>query len=312
MHHRDKNGPRSMALIVILGLVAAFMAAAPTLQAEVANEVCAGCHDEVSEMFINTSHGIYFSDNAALAGVSCEKCHGSGVEHANEGDPALIINPSNSDQFGAAEMCLTCHDDHKFDDWQMSSHKGADITCADCHKVHVDASKSSMKSSPQMCYTCHTDVRAAAYMPSHHPIAEGKMKCEDCHNVHGGSTAMTLDDSGRELCLSCHGEKEGPFVYEHAPVSEECLVCHTPHGSVANSMLKQSEPTLCLSCHPMHFHSISYAVDGPFTIRDRSGVSTLDGFKVGMNTKCTQCHSEIHGSDSPSQTISTGGNTLTR
>ena len=50
MHHRDKNGPRSMALIVILGLVAAFMAAAPTLQAEVDNEVCAGCHDEVSEM----------------------------------------------------------------------------------------------------------------------------------------------------------------------------------------------------------------------------------------------------------------------
>ena len=54
-------------------------------------------------------------------------------------------------------------------------------------------------------------------MPSHHPIAEGKLDCQDCHNIHGGSTSFVQDFSKNELCYSCHAEKEGPFVYEHSP-----------------------------------------------------------------------------------------------
>jgi DmsE family decaheme c-type cytochrome len=152
-------------------------------------------------------------------------------------------------------------------------------------------------------------------MPSHHPIAEGKISCLDCHNAHGGSVSFTLDDSGRELCFSCHAEKEGPFLFEHAPVNEDCMLCHAPHGTVADNLLKQTEPTLCLNCHAMHFHGSIEGIDGPFTppqAPERAGISTPDGFKQAMLTKCTQCHTEIHGSDMPSQSISTGGNALTR
>jgi hypothetical protein len=34
--------------------------------------------------------------------------------------------------------------------------------------------------------------------------------------------------------------------------------------------------------------------------------------KKAMLTKCTQCHSEIHGSDLSSQSITGGGKALTR
>jgi DmsE family decaheme c-type cytochrome len=124
---------------------------------------------------------------------------------------------------------------------------------------------------------------------------------------------MAMDFSGRELCFRCHAEKEGPFVYEHAPVSEDCMMCHSPHGSVADNLLKQAEPTLCLNCHAMHFHA-NVESDDSFTVpRDGSRFSSgKDGWKKGMLTKCTQCHTAIHGSDLPSQSISTGGNALTR
>jgi DmsE family decaheme c-type cytochrome len=152
-------------------------------------------------------------------------------------------------------------------------------------------------------------------MPSHHPVREGKMSCLDCHNPHGGRVGLAQDDSGRELCFSCHPEKEGPFIYEHAPVSEDCMTCHTPHGSVADNLLIQTEPTLCLNCHAMHFHASVEGWDGNFGVPmapERAGFSTPDGWKKGMLTKCTQCHTEIHGSDLPSQSISTSGTGLTR
>jgi hypothetical protein len=44
----------------------------------------------------------------------------------------------------------------------------------------------------------------------------------------------------------------------------------------------------------------------------RNSESTVDGWKKVMLTKCTQCHSMIHGSDLPSQEISNGGGALTR
>jgi predicted CXXCH cytochrome family protein len=108
---------------------------------------------------------------------------------------------------------------------------------------------------------------------------------------------------------------EGPFIYEHPPVTEDCMICHTPHGSVANSLLKQGEPALCLNCHSMHFHAGIVGVDGEFDTPqapERGGFSTPDAWKRVMLTKCTQCHSEIHGSDLPSQSISGQGRSLTR
>ena len=283
--------------------------------AGVSNDVCANCHDETATGFGHTTHGIYFSSKSSLSENSCESCHGSAVEHIEDGDPEKIINPANSGQFGAKELCLTCHTSHKFDNWSFSDHNTADLTCASCHSVHSSYEKPSVSKSSELCLTCHTDVKGALNMPSHHPIGEGKLNCIDCHGVHGEPAALTMDNRGPELCYSCHAEKEGPFVFEHAPVQEDCMICHTPHGSVADNLLKQSEPSLCLSCHPMHFHATVVSVDGAFPTPqapERAGTSDPESFERGMLTKCTQCHTSVHGSDLPSQATSTGGQGLTR
>lgn len=287
---------------------------APSIGAAVPNDVCADCH-EVAEEFHATPHGTYLSGSSTWADNSCESCHGSAVAHIEDGDPEKIINPADTDQFGGSLLCLTCHDNHTFDEWSFSAHNIADVGCSSCHVVHEKGVSSLKKSDPELCYDCHTDIRHATYLPSRHPIAEGKMVCGDCHNVHGGQTQFQQTSSTRELCFTCHGEIEGPYVYEHAPVNEDCMICHSPHGTVADKLLKQTEPALCLNCHAMHFHATVVGSDGPFQPPADSTInvmSTPDGWERGMLTKCTQCHNGVHGSDHPSQSISTGGNALTR
>ena len=303
---------RGSGMFLVLFVTAVLFAAGSSM-AGIPDETCADCHD--TEGFHNTPHGTYFGKDSKLMEYGCESCHGSALEHIEEGDPELIINPANQDQFGGDLLCLSCHKGQHMDDWQFSAHNAADVGCTGCHTIHTTEITSVKKSSPELCYDCHSTVRAASYMLSHHPIAEGKLDCQDCHNVHGGFTPFVQDFSKNELCFSCHAEKEGPFVYEHSPVVEDCMMCHSAHGSVANNLLKQNEPALCLNCHSMHFHATVTGTDQEFAPNanlEREMVSTRDAFKKGMLTKCTQCHNQVHGSDMPSQTISTGGNALTR
>jgi len=308
--HLNKGGPTGPATVLLALLL---MLPAAGFAGDVDNETCAACHEDVVQAFPATAHGRYMNDRPGLSEFSCEACHGSGLRHVEDGDPALILNPAGGDQF-VSQLCLDCHKGDKFDGWMFSRHNSADINCASCHTVH-QAVEAVMPSSPDLCYTCHSDVRAAASMPSHHPIAEGQVSCIDCHNPHGSRATLSLDDSNRELCFRCHADIEGPFVYEHAPVNEDCMICHQPHGAVADKLLKLTEPALCLNCHAMHFHATVNSDPDTFVdpqATERNGRSSLDSFKKGMLTKCTQCHTMVHGSDLPSQAASTGGNALTR
>jgi len=312
MFKPHRPGRARLVIPWFLGIMAVFSLGASDLAGQ-PNEMCADCHEEVVEAFAATPHGTYFSGGSN----GCQSCHGAGLDHIEAGgDPDLIINPANASQFESDLLCLNCHKDPQFDEWHFSAHSGAGLNCSQCHSVHVEFGHTMKAATPTLCYDCHSEVRAATSMPSHHPIAEGEIDCQDCHGIHGGSGRLTQDASGNELCFTCHADKEGPFIYEHAPVNEDCGYCHTPHGSVADKLLTQSEPALCLNCHPMHFHASVEAVDGdwPAVNADltRSGTSTAESWKEAMLTKCTQCHNEVHGSDSHGQAISSGGGSLTR
>lgn len=139
---------------------------------------------------------------------------------------------------------------------------------------------------PYVCYNCHKTQQAQGNLPSHHPIKEGKMRCSDCHNPHGGPSGMLRGESINETCFRCHAEKLGPFVYDHPPVTEDCMICHKPHGSVNNNMLAQPESFLCMKCHP--------SPHGGQRLNTTTGTFTLFAERAG---KCGSCHAETHGSD---------------
>ncbi len=317
----SKPGLYSVLLALILAalwLIPADVSAGPPPNAEyIGSEACGSCHDDVMEGFSETTHGLLLSKVKKYEDKLCESCHGPGSAHAEQQDPDLIINPAKTSGMDDKPLCLDCHSDSKFADWQFSAHGAENVNCSTCHTVHSKAGQMLKTPTPDLCYGCHTDVRAEFYMPSHHPVTEGKLDCESCHNIHGTENKFAMGDDSRELCFTCHPDKEGPFMFEHEPVNEDCRMCHSPHGTVADNLLVQSEPTLCLNCHAMHFHTQLPGQDIPDeepvpTDPNRFITSTPDGFKIGMLTKCTQCHSEIHGSDLPSQSISGSGRALTR
>jgi DmsE family decaheme c-type cytochrome len=247
----------------------------------------------------------------------CEACHGGGSLHVDsDGDQILKFGELLPEE--SAAVCAKCHTEGKLMDWTHSEHALTDVGCTDCHSVHAGGKTALKQQDPELCYSCHQEQMAKANFPSHHPIREGKMTCGDCHNPHG---ELNTDERTTDLCLNCHSRYQGPFVFGHAPVEDDCTICHDAHGSVANNLLVQNEPFLCLQCHEGHFHLLREAnferINGPQSPQANIDAAAVvnashgsEGFQTSFGTKCTTCHKVVHGSDYPSQPLNGGG--LTR
>jgi DmsE family decaheme c-type cytochrome len=290
---------------ILLALCAAVCALA--LPAISADNPCADCHDEVAEAMANQIHMRIEPFEVYGRQVGCEGCHGDGTKHMEEGDPSLIRTFSNPAEDVAA--CLDCHSLKGQAEWQASTHAMENITCLDCHSIHAESNPINT------CKDCHQQVYTQFELPSHHPVPEGYMSCASCHDPHAATefqlkTHMRLND----LCYTCHQNKEGPFIFEHAPVVEDCSLCHAAHGSVPNNLLTVNEPTLCLQCHEFHFHAGLLSPDGPTDVggREFENSNGEHSFNAAMTTKCTQCHSQVHGSDLATQSVPGAGYGLVR
>ncbi|MGK2856103.1 MAG: DmsE family decaheme c-type cytochrome [Thermoanaerobaculia bacterium] len=294
----SKNGLAAMCFI---------LAIAWPISAQVDN-ACAGCHDEAVAAMANSIHMRIKPFEVQGHSVGCEGCHGDGREHMDAGGDATKIK-----RFDAAPewnaTCLGCHTKKGQAQWNASTHNVEGLGCVDCHDIH------KTDSNPQAtCRNCHADTVAQFQLPSAHPVRDGKMSCNSCHNVHDSTEAMIRSKMRvNDLCFNCHQDKEGPFIFEHQPVQEDCRTCHVAHGSAVNNMLIANEPMLCLQCHDLHFHA-GYNSAAEF---DVGGVPRYSPFgnksyNVAFSTKCTQCHSKVHGSDLPSQSVPGLGKSLTR
>jgi len=282
----------------------------------VGSETCSDCHSDLADSMAVGFHGNILDFQSPVTGYTgCEACHGPGSLHADSEEPEHILNPATADGLLSTALCLDCHRNDGQVGYEMSIHALSDVSCAACHTVHGEQRQGLPKADQRdLCVECHRDVEASLYLPSHHPVKEGKMLCTDCHDPHRDQWDTHLaGERATDMCLNCHSSMQGPYIYEHPPVIEDCATCHAPHGAVANNLLKQNEPFLCLQCHQAHFHTTLEGIEGEFTSLDGyTETSTRDGSKRGMLTKCTQCHTEVHGSDLPSQSISGQGRSLTR
>ena len=300
----------------------------PTIEGatRVGDKECATCHEAMMPAFAKTVHG-RLADFETMGGEKgCESCHGPGSLHAGEGETARIFSFARLTPDQSSAICLKCHSANSLMQWHGNIHAMADVACSDCHRIHQGAipiRKSLKLAEPDLCYSCHQEYQAKANFPSHHPIKEGKMVCTSCHEAHGSAKGMLkTDERPNDLCFNCHARHQGPFVFEHAPVQEDCSICHDPHGTVANNLLKQNEPFLCLQCHESHFHATrtgsstwpgNTAFDGNTLNGTPTGTPTdatrvgftnshgTDAWAQAFGTKCTVCHSKVHGSDLPSQ-----------
>lgn len=301
----DETHARASQLLPAPGFANATVAVNP-LAAEakpVGEKVCIACHQLESEHFTHTLHalGLHAAAKADPTIPVCETCHGPGSAHAAQpNSKGLIIGFTHDSGTPIAlqtQTCLTCHQGGPRDHWAGSIHQRNELSCSDCHNPMAKFSSEGLMAKASIndtCSQCHKDVRMQFNRRSHMPLPEGQMSCDDCHNPHGSLTTPLLKtNTVNETCYQCHAEKRGPFLFEHAPVRESCLVCHTPHGSNQASLLLEPIPFLCQQCHTNQGHPSELQ-----TPQSLANGKHPDERLMGRG--CITCHAQVHGSNAPS------------
>lgn len=273
-------------------------------------DTCLSCHEDEATLAIFTTRHAVPSDSRSPFGhgqLQCEACHGPGDAHSGrvrrgEERPAVIT-------FGAGDttpietqnsMCMDCHNGDVGIGWHSGPHATDEVACSDCHQSHTRIDPvTQVATQADVCANCHQLQRNEMLKAFTHPLFEEKMDCTSCHGVHDDLVATELARATlNDTCFQCHAEKRGPYLWEHAPASEDCGLCHAPHGSNHPGMLTQRAPLLCQACHSQAGH--------PAVAHESGGLATNMPSQYLLGQGCMNCHSQVHGSNHPS------GSKLTR
>jgi predicted CXXCH cytochrome family protein len=192
-------------------------------------------------------------------------------------DRAILVPPfiAGSTIVGSS-ACTKCHSNitrgfHDATHAQLAMKDDAgqmkNVACESCHgpaSLHIKAGTRDTiinpKISPATCLQCHPNARAEFSLPHTHPVLDGKISCNSCHDPHVGDANPTTGGTKHlagsanvaavnATCAKCHPAQTGPFVFEHEVMREGCTMCHNPHGSVNDKMLKARNVSLCYQCH---------------------------------------------------------------
>ena len=265
----------------------------------VGSEACQACHEDIYNAFSKSPHHLVDADKKrGFKGQACESCHGPAQKHIESTLATDIRNPGKLTAALADKICMTCHLNQPTHVGRLqSSHAKDQVACTTCHKVHANGPNGLVDRKPtavnELCEGCHRNVWAQFQRPNHHKVPEGAMTCVDCHNPHGSLRPAMVQSFGSNEpgCLQCHGDKRGPFTFEHGPVRfEGCASCHEAHGSANPRMLARQEVRLvCLECH----------ANLP-TANSTHTIGLVPPSFHNLNSprfqNCTICHQKIHGS----------------
>jgi DmsE family decaheme c-type cytochrome len=274
--------------------------AATTTQATgfVGEETCLTCHEDQKKGYHGSPHARAANPRTPAAKQGCESCHGPGQAHVDGGgDKTKIKNPATMSLRDANAACQTCHNRSNHDSFAGGKHDARNVGCVTCHSAHAPRSEKALLKTAaieETCVQCHRKEVNKVHKSSHMPVGAkngNKMECTTCHNPHGSQNVKMLKEgtSIAEACASCHAEKRGPFLWEHAVGRENCVTCHDPHGSNNERMLVAKLPMLCQRCHIHSRH--------PATIYDATQVANRSNRIAGRS--CVNCHQMIHGSNHP-------------
>ena len=264
----------------------------------VGSSTCQGCHEDIYNGLLKSPHRrVEVDKRRGFEQKACESCHGPGSKHAESLAPADIRNPAKLKPAETDRICLTCHLNQPTHVGRIqSSHAKNQVSCVGCHSVHKEKLVSRRHAEiNQQCAQCHTEVWASFQRPYKHRLPEGAMSCVDCHNPHGSALPRMVRtaNANEPGCFKCHGDKRGPFPFEHAPVRlEGCGACHQPHGSANPRMLTRHEVRFtCLECHS----NLPAPTPSP--------TGTLGGTPPAFHDlrsprfqNCNVCHQKVHGS----------------
>jgi DmsE family decaheme c-type cytochrome len=271
---------------------------APAPTAYAGSESCQACHEDIFQSFQKNPHNVVEKQkHRGWEGRSCESCHGPGGKHGESAAAEDIRNPSKLTAVVADRTCLACHVNQPTNVGRVQgSHGKNQVGCASCHSMHGPPKTGARL---EQCASCHVSSWAEFQRPFAHKLRTGAMNCVDCHNPHGTFQPRSIQtvNANEPGCFKCHGDKRGPFVFEHAPVRlEGCRACHEPHGSANPRMLTRHEVRFqCLECHS-NIGSPTGAGANPAAGQLGGTPPAFHDLRNPRYRNCTVCHIKVHGS----------------
>ena len=266
---------------------------------------CRSCHEAQYDKWHDTIHAKWQSsfttpEKKKAAKIDCEACHGPASLHLEDNKEYLFITSfgplSKDTKEEQNAVCMKCHNKGGLYYWNGGVH-GRILRCVDCHKVMENVSERYLlnrSSEKEICLKCHLQNKSKISRSPHLSQDEAKITCSTCHAPHGSDTPGFLTSASvNENCYRCHADKRGPYLYDHLPVQQNCLLCHDPHASMNRSLLKLRQPFLCLECHTNLPKNLPLGMD-PHDVLPSSPN------RYTYNKGCTNCHPMIHGSRHPS------------
>ena len=213
---------------------------------------CIECHDQTIK---GTLHGRSADPRTPAAKQGCESCHGPGSKHVEDPTTVQVKNFKTLPAHEVNATCTTCHNRGEHALWDGSQHEARNLSCVTCHSVHVAKSETGQLKTEDPARVVRRPAIAtrspSSIAPATCRCAKARCSARPATTPHGSTNVKLLrkGDSIAELCTSCHADKRGPYLWEHAPSRDGCITCHDPHGSSNERMLVAKPPILCQRCH---------------------------------------------------------------
>jgi predicted CXXCH cytochrome family protein len=270
------------------------------------NHHCIRCHSTGGKPGLEPTTGQLRTEVAEL-GISCEACHGPGVEHvrvhtasgalhtaekpSSAADPT-IVNPARLDSRRSTHVCGLCHGVHLMrEEFAMEfAHHGPQFRPGDDleEKFHLiqhprveptPLRLEELRKNPGFFAERWWDDgsllaggREFTGLAASACYTRGTMSCLSCHRMHGSDPNDQLRKGmdGPAACTQCHG----------GPKYTTDLQQHTHHPL-------DSEGSHCLNCHMPH---TTYALLSAIRSHQIQSPHVRSSARHGVPNACNLCH----------------------
>ena len=282
---------------------------------QVWNNQCIFCHstDGAEEFAFDDSGGIVFDTSVAELGISCESCHGPGLEHvelnrdpvrrtrlhlaADPHDPS-VVNPQKIDSGRSRAVCAQCHsvsmptiaagrEGRRFLAGELLEETRVLIRGSD-DKYHTEAERAAWLAARDYLEQQEPGYFAGRFWPDgmirvtgvdHSAMIESpcavdpSFTCLSCHSMHDYASPADMLHPGMDGDAACIGC--------HSDISAD-LAAHTLHP------VGQQSPS-CMDCHmPKTTYGLLKAVRS----HEISSPSAAVARATGWPDACSLCHAD--------------------
>ena len=181
---------------------------------------CLNCHTSGMRAPVPGTDSKYVGEPFSHPGITCERCHGAGAQHAGGKGP--IVNPAKLPPERRDAVCMECHFEGAVAVQQPGKHlyefQPGDLLSDYMHYfVLTELPKTQ---TPQALSQFEALSQSTCKKQS-----GDKMWCGSCHDAHREPSQQEKAAYYRGKCLACH---EAKFAAKHHPENTDCTYCHMP------------------------------------------------------------------------------------